>query len=157
MNVKELNEWAHEKGSDDGSDSCDCRNLSDAATGHKEQHAAKDYAYDIGDDPDILEFSLFPGVDYYKGDSVIGGYTEVSSHVKGRAEADDDNSDDKVCHEGLEWINAKGCNLEYSDADGADDNTKQSHGCSLWELVYAFYALPDFVHMRKSLQSMHNY
>ena len=83
MHVEELDERAHEESGDYGSDSCNSWDLRRSPAGQEKQYATQDYAYQVGDDPDILELAFFPGVDDDKGHSVISGYTKVRGHVEG--------------------------------------------------------------------------
>ncbi len=98
MHIEELNERAHEEGGDDRSDARDRGDGGDFAAGQKEQADAEYYAYQIGDDPDVLELAFLPGVADDQRDGVIGGDAQVRRHVEGRAEAYDDDADHKAEH-----------------------------------------------------------
>ena len=82
MNVEELNERSHKECSNDSPDTYNCRDFIYFAAGQKKQRGSKQYTYEICYDPDILELSLFPGVDYDQGNGVIGRYAKIRSHVQ---------------------------------------------------------------------------
>ena len=96
MNIEELYKRSHKKCRYDSPDSRDRDDLTSSTARKKEQRYSKDNTNEISDDPDVLEFTLFPCVYDNESDSVIGRYSEVSGHVECRTEADYHYTDDKV-------------------------------------------------------------
>ena len=64
----------------------------------QEQDHSRDDAYKIGDDPDILELSLFPCIAYDECDRIICGYAKISRHIESGSEAYDHHSDHQTYH-----------------------------------------------------------
>ena len=98
MYIKKFDERSHKKCRYYRPDSRYRRYLRYSAARCQEQDHSGDDAYKIGDDPDILELSLFPCIAYDECDRIICGYAKISRHIESGSETYDHHSDHQTYH-----------------------------------------------------------
>ena len=96
MGIEELDQRPHEEGGDDGADAGNGRNLRKGTSGQKENTHTQNHAYQIAANTHILELPPFPLAGQDDCHGIIGGNTQISSHIQRRTEANDYNTDDQT-------------------------------------------------------------